>query len=215
MNIYSMKFKPITAQARMSPRRYRLDRRAETTEETRRRIVQATQELHAQQGIYATSMTHIAERAGVSVGTVYHHFPTYQNAVSACAQHTAEMLPLPTAQVFTGLSTLEDRVQRLARDIFGFYERLPEYERVRSERWGMPPIEAFVEREENNRLALTRDALRPFTVSARLVTACAALLDVAVYAALTHAGMSSAKAAEEVSAFILARLEAARRSSRA
>jgi hypothetical protein len=79
----------------------------------------------------------------------------------------------------------------------------------------MPPIEAFVEREENNRLALTRDALRPFTVSARLVTACAALLDVAVYVALTHAGMSSAKAAEEVSAFILARLEAARRSSRA
>jgi AcrR family transcriptional regulator len=198
----------------MSPRRYRLDRRAETAEETRRRIVQATQELHAQQGIYATSMTHIAERAGVSVGTVYHHFPTYQDAVAACAHRTAEMLPLPTVQIFTGLSTVEDRVGHLARDIFGFYERLPEYERVRSERWGMPPIEAAVEREENNRLALTREALRPFKVSARLVTICAALLDVAVYAALIRGGMSPAKAAEEVAAFILARLDAARRPAR-
>src|ERR1700716_2579455 len=105
MNICSMKFKPIKAQARMSPRRYRLDRRAETAQETRRRIVQATDELHAQRGIYATSMTHIAERAGVSVGTVYHHFPTYQDAVAACAHRTAEMLPLPTAQIFTGVST--------------------------------------------------------------------------------------------------------------
>jgi hypothetical protein len=124
------------------------------------------------------------------------------------------MLPLPTAQIFSGLSTLEDRVGRLARDIFGFYERLPEYERVRSERWGMPPIEAAVEREENNRLALTREALRPFKVSARLVTSCAALLDVAVYAALIRGGMSPAKAAEEVAAFILARLDAARRPAR-
>src|SRR3982074_2627544 len=98
MNICSMKFKPIEAQARMSPRRYRLDRRAETAEETRRRIVQATQELHAQQGIYATSMTHIAERAGVSVGTVYHHFPTYQDAVSACARPTGREPPRPPAE---------------------------------------------------------------------------------------------------------------------
>jgi AcrR family transcriptional regulator len=198
----------------MSPRRYRLERRAETAEETRRRIVQATQELHAQQGIHATSMTHIAERAGVSVGTVYHHFPTYADAVAACAHRTAEMQPLPTAQIFSGLSTLEDRVGRLARDIFGFYERLPEYERVRSERWGMRPIEAFVEREETNRIALTREALQPFKSGARLIASCAALLDVAVYGALIRGGMSPAKAAEEVAAFILARLDAARRPSR-
>lgn len=198
----------------MSPRRYRLERRAETTEETRRRIVQATQELHARQGIVATTMTHIAERAGVSVGTVYHHFPTYQDAVAACAHRTAEMLPLPTKDIFDGLSTLDDRVHRLAREIFGFYERLPEYERVRSERFGMPPIEAFVEREEDNRVALTREALRPFKISPRLAASCAALLDVAVYGALTRGGMSSAKAAEDISAFILARLDTARRSSR-
>jgi AcrR family transcriptional regulator len=190
----------------MSPRRYRLERRAETAQQTRRRIVEATHELHAQRGIYATSMTDIANRAGVSVGTVYHHFPTYEDAVFACAQHTTEMLPFPTVQILADLSTMEARVHRLTQEVFGFYERLPEYERVRSERWGMPPIQAYVEREESNRLALTREALRPFKVSARLINACAALLDVAIYAALTRAGLPLAKAAEEVSSFILARL---------
>jgi AcrR family transcriptional regulator len=190
----------------MSPRRYRLERRAETAGETRRRLVEATFALHAEQGIYATTMSHIAERAGVSVGTVYHHFPTYQDAVAACAQHVDESLPLPAADIFAGLTSMDARVRRLAQAIFGFYQRLPEYERVRAERWGMPPIEAYAAREDDNRLALTRDALRPFRVGARVLQVCSALLDVAVYGALTRAGMTPGEAADEVSAVILARL---------
>jgi AcrR family transcriptional regulator len=190
----------------MSPRRYRLERRAETAAETRRRLVEATFALHAEQGIYATTMSHIAERAGVSVGTVYHHFPTYQDAVAACAQHVDESLPLPAADIFAGLTSMDARVRRLAQAIFGFYQRLPEYERVRAERWGMPPIEAYAAREDDNRLALTRDALRPFRVGARVLQVCSALLDVAVYGALTRAGMTPGEAADEVSAVILARL---------
>jgi AcrR family transcriptional regulator len=192
----------------MSPRRYRSERRAESAEETRRRIVEATQKLHAEQGIYATSMPQIAERAGVSVGTVYHHFPSYDDACAACSRYTAEMVPLPTVRVFTGLTTMDERVRRLAREAFGFYQRLPQYERVRSERWGMPAIAAYAEREENNRLALTWEALRPFDVDPRLTRTCSALLDVAVYGALTRAGMTAAQAAEHVAAFILARLKA-------
>ncbi len=192
----------------MSPRRYQSERRAETAEQTRRRIVEATHDLHAEQGIYATSMTQIAKRAGVSVGTVYHHFPSYEDAVFACARHAAEMRPFPTVRIFAGLQTMEERVRRLAREIFGFYEQLPEYERVRSERWGMPPIQAYAEREENNRLALTWEALRPFNVGPRLTRTCSAFLDVAVYGALTRAGMTAAQAAEDVAGFILARLVA-------
>ena len=41
----------------MSPRRYRLERRAETAAETRRRLVEATFALHAERGISATTMT--------------------------------------------------------------------------------------------------------------------------------------------------------------
>jgi AcrR family transcriptional regulator len=171
----------------MSPRRYRLERRAETAGETRRRLVDATFALHLEQGISATTMTDIAARAGVSVGTVYHHFPTYQDAVAAC-------------------TSMDARVRRLAQAIFGFYQRLPAYERVRCERWGMPPIEAYAAHEEANRLALTREALRPFRVGARVLQVCAAFLDVAVYGALTRAGMTPGEAADDVSAVILARL---------
>jgi AcrR family transcriptional regulator len=192
----------------MSPRRYRLERRAETAEQTRRRLVEATQQLHAEQGIYATTMTQIAQRAGVSVGTAYHHFPTYANACAACSQRTAEMIPFPTAEIFAGLQTVDARVRRLAQEIFGFYQRLPRYERVRSERFGMPPIQAYADWEEENRLALTREALRPVKAPARLARTSSALLDVAVYGTLTRAGMTPAQAADDVASFILARLDA-------
>jgi len=190
----------------MSPRRYRLERRAETAGETRRRLVDATFALHGERGISATTMSDIAARAGVSVGTVYHHFPTYPDAVAACTRHVDENVPLPAADIFANVASMNARVRRLAQAVFGFYQRLPGYERVRCERWGMPPLEAYAAREDDNRLALTREALRPFRIGGRLPRVCSALLDVAVYGALTRAGMTPGEAADEVSAVILARL---------
>ena len=80
-------------------RPYRLGRRAESTGETRQRIVEATFRLHSERGIAGTSMKDIADRAGVSVGTVYHHFPSYADAIAACGTYTAEHEPAPTAAV--------------------------------------------------------------------------------------------------------------------
>jgi AcrR family transcriptional regulator len=42
---------------------------------TRRRVLDAAEALFAQRGYEAASMADVAERAGVSVGTLYHHFP--------------------------------------------------------------------------------------------------------------------------------------------
>ena len=57
-------------------RSYNLGRRAETAAETRQRLVDATASLHLERGISAVSLPDVAERARVSVGTAYHHFPT-------------------------------------------------------------------------------------------------------------------------------------------
>ena len=56
-------------------RPYRMRRRAETTDDTRRRIVEATVALHGTVGPAATTVLGIAERAGVTRATVYRHFP--------------------------------------------------------------------------------------------------------------------------------------------
>lgn len=57
-------------------RPYTLKRRAERQDETRRRIVEAAIELHQTIGPAATTVSEIAQRAGVGRVTVYRHFPT-------------------------------------------------------------------------------------------------------------------------------------------
>src|SRR5262245_28604607 len=106
-------------------RAYRLGRRAETSDETRQRLVEATFHLHGEPGIAETSMKDIAERAGVSVGTVYHHFPSYGDAIVACGAYTAEHVPVPTRAIFSGAASRDERVARLARALFDYYERVP------------------------------------------------------------------------------------------
>ena len=56
-------------------RKYELKKRAEQLEETRRRITEATVELHRTVGPAATQISEIARRAGVQRVTVYNHFP--------------------------------------------------------------------------------------------------------------------------------------------
>ncbi len=67
------------------PRRYRMDARAASVEQTRRRIVEAAKILHADQGILGTSYEEIARRADVAPATVYRQFPTLSDLLPACA----------------------------------------------------------------------------------------------------------------------------------
>src|SRR5882724_8171280 len=98
----------------MKRRSYRLKRRADSAEETRRRLVEATFALHSEQGIAATTMKQIAERAGVGIGTVYHHFPTLDDTIMACGQMVMATYPPPTEAILAGAATMKDRLVRLA-----------------------------------------------------------------------------------------------------
>jgi AcrR family transcriptional regulator len=93
-----------------------MSKRAAAAEETRRRIVAATHELHNEQGIAATSWDDIAERAGVGVGTVYRHFPSLDELIPACGAVVAEVLRLPDASAVDG-------ADELVAEVFGIYER--------------------------------------------------------------------------------------------
>jgi AcrR family transcriptional regulator len=179
-------------------RRYQLGRRAETAEETKRRLVEATFQLHNEQGIAETSMTDIARRAGVSVGTVYHHFPSYADACIACGAFVAATMPAPTSAVFKGAGSRRERIARLARAIFEYYERVPAIASVRRDRDLVRELGQFADEEARNRCALAGEAVG----ADGPVALFAALLDIDVYRAMRRQGFGTAEAAERVADMI-------------
>jgi AcrR family transcriptional regulator len=109
------------------PRKYDMSKRAAATEETRRRIVAATEELHNSKGIISTSWEDIADRAGVAVGTVYRHFPTYDELLPACGALSMQRLAIPSpeeaAERLAGARSRRERLRRAVSEVFGIYER--------------------------------------------------------------------------------------------
>ena len=190
-------------------RTYRLGRRAESAGETRQRLVEATFRLHSERGIAETSMKDIAERAGVSVGTVYHHFPTYADAISACGAYTAQHEPAPTAAVFAGAASRHERIGRLAHALYAHYERVPALESVRRDRHLARDLDAFAREESRNRRALAARAAGPGAAGLA-----AALLDIDVYRSLRREGFATADAADRIAALINQSLDKAPGASR-
>lgn len=76
-------------------RRYRMAERAKSQDETRQRIVEATMQLHEELGPRSTTISAIAERAGVQRLTVYRHFPDETAVFEACTSHWLELHPPP------------------------------------------------------------------------------------------------------------------------
>jgi AcrR family transcriptional regulator len=176
-------------------RGYRQSRRGEAAGETRRRIVQATFELHGEQGIAATTMKQIAARAGVSVGSVYHHFPTYDEAINACGAHAFSLAPPPGPELFDGAASRAERVQRLARALFRMFAGLRAFGSVLADQDKLPVLKAVVEMERQTRLALAAGAIG---AEGPVAMTLAALVDHGTYDAFTRAGLTPDAAAERV-----------------
>lgn len=86
----------------MATRTYRMTRRAETRDETRARIVAAAVALHEELGPQATTVSAIAERAGVQRLTVYRHFPDDESMFAACSSAWEGRHPLPDLDAVPG-----------------------------------------------------------------------------------------------------------------
>jgi AcrR family transcriptional regulator len=86
----------------MSKRPYRMARRAESRDETRARIVDAAVALHGELGPRTTSISAIAERAGVQRLTVYRHFPDDESLFAACSAEWTSRHPFPDMASLAG-----------------------------------------------------------------------------------------------------------------
>ena len=111
----------------MSPRKYDMDVRAAATEVTRASIVEASMRLHAECGVTTTSWQAIAQAAGVSPATVYRHFPTPAELITACARTVFDIVAPPTpedaAVEFAAMADAADRFAHLARESAHCYRR--------------------------------------------------------------------------------------------
>jgi AcrR family transcriptional regulator len=101
-------------------RSYVLKDRAKTQEKTRQRIITAAAELHEEIGPRATTISAIAERAGVQRLTVYRHFPNERDLFSACTSHWLAENPPPNPDEWSDASGL-DRCQKALRTLYSYY----------------------------------------------------------------------------------------------
>ena len=104
-------------------RNYELKQRAERQAATRERIVAATVDLHDSVGPARTTISAIAERAGVQRLTVYRHFPDERTLFQACSGHWAVRNPLPDPSAWATIDDPHERLQTALAEIYAFFRR--------------------------------------------------------------------------------------------
>src|SRR5215211_8093870 len=103
-------------------RRYEKKARAAQEQETRERIVEAALALHGTVGPARTTISAIAERAGVRRATVYRHFPDERSLFMGCSGAWRERHPVPDPATWAGIAEPAARLEAALDALYGWYE---------------------------------------------------------------------------------------------
>ena len=104
-------------------RPYRMRDRLERIEETRRRIALAAVELHSTLGPARTSISAIAELAGVQRHTVYRHYPDLVSLFRACTEHALRLIQPPDPETWRAVKDPGERVRQALGELYPFYRQ--------------------------------------------------------------------------------------------
>ena len=96
-------------------------RRQERLDETRQRIAEAAFELHATVGPAQTSISAVAERAGVQRHTVYNHFPDMTSLIRACTEHGMALTRPPVAAPWAAIADPTVRLRTGLAELYPYY----------------------------------------------------------------------------------------------
>jgi AcrR family transcriptional regulator len=102
-------------------RTYQLKRRAERQDETRQRIVEAAIELHQAIGPARTTISEIAQRAGVGRVTVYRHFPDEPTLARACSGLYFERHSPPDIEAWRAIADPCERLRAGLRETYAYH----------------------------------------------------------------------------------------------
>src|SRR3981081_164572 len=104
-------------------RPYVKKRRAELEERTRQRITESAVELHGTLGPSGTSLSAVAEHAGVRRSTLYRHFPDEAALFAACTAHWSAANPPPDLGRWREIRDADDRLRVALEEIYAYYRR--------------------------------------------------------------------------------------------
>ena len=104
-------------------RKYELKKRAREMAETRLRITEAAIELHGTVGPSRTTLSAVAERAGVERRTLYRHFPNEADLFAACSTHYFAANPWPDLGAWRVIRDPQQRLERALDELYAYYER--------------------------------------------------------------------------------------------
>jgi AcrR family transcriptional regulator len=102
-------------------RSYVKSRRADNQAETRQRIVEAAMALHEEVGPASTTISMIADRAGVQRHTVYAHFGDEPSLLSACSGLHLERHPIPAPESWADIQEPRQRVEAALSALYVWY----------------------------------------------------------------------------------------------
>jgi AcrR family transcriptional regulator len=112
----------MATETRSPKRRYEKRARAAQEQETRQRIIDAAIGLHGTVGPARTTISAIAERAGVRRATVYRHFPDERALFLGCSGVWRERHPVPDPATWSAIADPGARVEAALGALYAWYE---------------------------------------------------------------------------------------------
>jgi AcrR family transcriptional regulator len=185
-------------------RKYELKRRAVRQEQTRRRIVEAAVELHGAVGPSRTTISAVAQRAGVQRKTFYRHFPDRDDLLQACSAHFRALNPPPDPSRWLAIVSLEQRVRRGLYEAYRYYRRNEQMmdNVLRDRQFGLPVGDGFLRHRAACKDVLAQGAGGERRRRRRLDAALEVALDFRVWQVLARAGLTDRQAAELAAALV-------------
>jgi AcrR family transcriptional regulator len=150
----------MSTEIRAPKRRYEKKARAAQEQATRMRIIDATIELHGTVGPARTTISAIAENAGVRRATVYRHFPDERALFLGCSGTWRERNPPPDPATWAGLADSGARLEAALEALYGWYERVePMLTAVLRDSEAVPVVKEIQETGRRAYLAAVEDGL--------------------------------------------------------
>lgn len=192
----------------MPPRAYNNESRLQQQAELKTRIAAAAARLHAEKGALGTSWADIAQAAGVSLPTVYKHYPDFEALIPACTGHAAQLAPpLPVERILAAedLAAAAQALAQACDQLNAYFEPW----RAWGEAARIEPLARFQAQQRASFTGLCRQVLRRHLPAAagldEMAAQWQALLDFGFWHALVRQhGFSRAAARRHITHLLLA-----------